>query len=223
MFTYTQHCTPHVSSPLPLPSLSAGVEHFPREIPPQTFCQGSGKILLAVFFFVFFFCCFFTVFICLYVSFLATTSWWIEIYIKSGMWNADVLACMQWLQCHRILCVWSAVYMWHCSVSLFSQYYHRAVSCYFILILTAALLPSVCACKLCYASWDHLLPIMICFVFVCTYAVCSEAINVIIHSFIQLVCLCSCYGFFSIWTAELSEITRWWWSWSVRNMDAEWG
>jgi len=40
--------------------------------------------LLAVFFLCFFFfCCFFTVFICLYVSFLATTSWCIKIYIKS--------------------------------------------------------------------------------------------------------------------------------------------
>ena len=35
----------------------------------------------ALFFFIFFFCCLFTVFICLYVSFLATTSWRIKIYI----------------------------------------------------------------------------------------------------------------------------------------------
>ena len=39
---------------------------------------------------IFFFCCFFTVFICLFVSFLATTSWWMKIYIKH-YWSQETV------------------------------------------------------------------------------------------------------------------------------------
>ena len=61
------------------------------------------------------FYCFFTVFICLYVSFLATTSWWIKIYIgphEDNNWR--YLSMFRSLKCCLFLvrCI-----MWCCDVT----------------------------------------------------------------------------------------------------------